>query len=333
MLPFLRSCYPNAFIAMLLASYTGEIVKGNPFVDELLWYDDQGEPVPLPGMLKMIRARRFDAAILVHPTLRLAWIMFLAGIPVRVGSGYRYYSFLFNHRVYEHRRDAKKHEVEYNLGLLKELGCAIDAPPEFHIDISQQDQLAAERVLGAVSWNGRQELVIVHPGSGGSAREWPMDNFAALASRLMAERDVKILITGLRGDEERARKIVDATGNAAVTLVGKLGLKELAALIRGSSLFVSNSTGPIHIAAAVGTPVVGLYPQITPMSATRWGPYTEKKRVFTPKKPVDCSECNPGRGDPCACMATITVEEVCGAATELLSRYGVVRKGAKAYER
>jgi heptosyltransferase-3 len=333
MLPPLRSYYPDAHIALLLNRYTGEIVKGNPYVNELLWYDEPGHPVPFLAMLHLIRSRHFDAAIVVHPTPRLACLVFLARIPLRIGSGYRFYSFLFNRRVYEHRKDAKRHEVEYNLRLLKELECPTQGRPEFHIDIGPEDQLVAEKLIDPLNWSSGEELVILHPGSGGSAREWPSENFAALASKLMTERTVKVLITGVKGDEEKGQKILDATGNSSLSLVGMLGLKELAALVRRSSLLVSNSTGPIHIAAAVGTPVVGLYPQITPMSAARWGPYTEKKRVLTPNKPIDCSECDPRRGDPCACMASITVEEVYNAATELLSRAGAVQKGVAAHER
>jgi len=104
--------------------------------------------------------------------------------------------------------------------------------------------------------------------------------------------------------------------------VGRLSVTELAALIRRSALFVGNSTGPIHIAAALGTPVVGLYPQHTPMSARRWGPYTSRKILFTPDKPLTCSDCTGRRREPCACMQSIPVEDVFRGATSLLRQSG-----------
>jgi ADP-heptose:LPS heptosyltransferase len=102
--------------------------------------------------------------------------------------------------------------------------------------------------------------------------------------------------------------------------VGKCTLKELAALIGASSLFVSNSTGPLHLAVAMGTPVVGLYPQHTAMSAKRWGPYTGNSAVFVPERPLDCNTCVE-HNSACECMATITVEAVLAAARSLLAKH------------
>ena len=100
LLPVLRRRYPTAHIAMLLRRYTGEIVKGNPYANELLWYDDDNGLVPFRKMSHVLRKENFDAVIVVYPTLRLAFLMFWSRIPVRIGTGYRYYSFLFNRRVF-----------------------------------------------------------------------------------------------------------------------------------------------------------------------------------------------------------------------------------------
>jgi len=125
-------------------------------------------------------------------------------------------------------------------------------------------------------------------------------------------------VTGGKGEERKVAEILVATKGKAVPLVGKLSVKELAALFRRADLFVSNSTGPLHLAAAVGTPVVGLYPQATAMSQQRWGPYARNKRVFTPAMPITCEKCARRTGDPCLCMASISVEEVFAAACGLL---------------
>ena len=95
MLPYLRRRYPDAHIAMLLNRYAGEVVDGNPCLDELIWYDNEAHrPLSFGAMRSVIRGRTFDAAVVVHPTPRLAWLMRRSGIPVRIGSGYRYYSLL-----------------------------------------------------------------------------------------------------------------------------------------------------------------------------------------------------------------------------------------------
>ena len=326
MLPILRTCYPEAHIAMLLRRYTGEIIVGNPYVNDLLWYDNEDGLISFHTMVKRIRDQHFDAAIVVYPTFRLAWLMFRSGIPLRIGTGYRYYSLLFNRRVYEHRKDAKRHEVEYNLRLLHELGCTAAGVPEFYINIPEELGPKVRRVATSLGIDGNSTLVIVHPGSGGSAREWSAQNFGRLAAKLAAEREVQIIVTGAAGEEAKVDTVINASGGAAIPLVGRLNLKELAALIRSADLFISNSTGPLHMASAVGTPVVGLFPPHTAMSHQRWGPCTSKKRVLVPSTPINCNECV-DEGAECSCMASITIDQVFAAACSLMSEHTTERRG------
>lgn len=319
MLPALRHCFPDASIAMLLRRYTGEIMEGNPHVDELIWYDRDGDLIPFGEMCTTLRARHFDAAIVVYPRLRLAWLMFRSGIPVRIGTGYRYYSFLFNRKVCEHRKDAQRHEVEYNLNLLGRLGCALppDFVPEFHVGVAPENDAAIDRLLAEAGIAG--PLAVIHPGSGGSAREWSPENFGLLAARLHAERGLQVVVTGGKGEEEKVAEVVRASEGKARSLAGRLGIKQLAALVQRAAVFVSNSTGPLHLAVAMGTPVVGLYPQHTAMSAKRWGPYTERKAVLVPDRPGDCTVCIENK-TACECMATISVDDVFRSAAALLEK-------------
>jgi len=322
-LPLIHACHPEARVTMLLSRYTGEIVEGNRNADGLLWYDDiPGRPAPFLRMVRRIRKEHFDAVILVHPTFRLAWMMKLAGIPVRVGTGYRYYSFLLNRRVYEHRKDARRHELEYNLRLLAELGCTVPDKlerPDYGVSIPPEAERKVHELKQSFGVGLERPLVIIHPGSGGSAREWPLESFARLAAGLQLRNNVDIVVTGSREEEQRVRRCIDLAGGRLVSFAGLLGLKELAALIQSASLFVSNSTGPLHLAVAVGTPVLGFYPQITAMSPRRWGPYGGVSRVLVPKKPVDCAECAGSSGRACACMDSIPVEEAYNAARVLLA--------------
>ncbi|MDH3251660.1 MAG: glycosyltransferase family 9 protein [Ignavibacteria bacterium] len=318
MLPALRHCFPDAYIAMLLRTYTGELVRGNPYVDRLIWYDDRQGLIPLREMRNVLRKERFDAVIVVYPTLRLAWLMFLAGIPIRVGTGYRYYSVLFNRRVYEHRKDARRHEVEYNLGLLSRIQCSPDAEPEFYIDIPEDTDRRVREILSGVGIAPGEPLAILHPGSGGSARDWSTRNFGVLAARLTDDDHLRVVVTGSRDEADMVASVVEDSGGRATGLAGMFGLKELAALTRGAAIFIANSTGPLHIAAAVKAPVVGLYPQHTAMSHHRWGPWCSRRRVLVPDKPVDCNDCVESNARICACMESITVDQVHAAARSLL---------------
>jgi len=301
---------------MLLNRYTGEIVEGNPYLNELIWYDDGRQLVPFLAMRKEIRRRRFDAVVVVYPRHRLAWLMALAGIPVRIGTGFRFYSFLFNRRVYEHRKDAKKHEVEYNIGLLRELGCHATGEPEFVINIPEEVRQRAKVITNPA---GKNPIVVLHPGSGGSAREWPAERFGALAAELMKNDHVAVFVTGTDAEVDKVNQVINRTDGKATSLAGKLSIKELAAVLELADLFVANSTGPLHIAAAVGTSVIGIYPQHTPMSARRWGPRTELKRVFIPSRPVDCQKCVVG-DRICECMTSIETSAVLEGARDLLKQ-------------
>ena len=319
MLPPLRRCFPDATITMLLRQYTGALVRGNSSVDEILWYDDGEDLLPFYTMTRSLRQRRFDAAIVVYPTLRLALLMFCAGIRVRIGTGYRYYSFLFNRRVYEHRRDAKRHELEYNLRLLEELGCHPEGRPTFPVNIPGDAEHAVDILMKEETISGT--IVILHPGSGGSARDWHVENFAMLAQRLSDDSALTVLVTGTAGESRLADTIVAATDGRARSLAGKLTVPQLGALCKRADVFVSNSTGPMHIAAALGTPVVGLFPRHPAMSKERWGPYTERSIVLVPDMPAACDTCVAHGSVRCTCMDAITVDAVAEAISALRSRY------------
>lgn len=319
MFPLLRQCFPDAHVAVLLRRYTAELIEGNPYLDEVIWYDRDRELVPFGEMCATLRERKFDAAVVVYPRLRLALLISRSGIPIRIGTAYRYYSFLFNRKVYEHRKDARRHELDYNLNLLKELGCIVPEKfvPEFFIAIPAEAEKAVQVLLDEAGLAGK-ELVVVHPGSGGSAREWPARLFGTLAARLAAE-GFAVAITGTNEEREKVAAVVNASGGCARSLAGRLSIKQLAALLGRARVFVANSTGPLHLAVAVGTPVVGLFPPHTAMNATRWGPYTEKKVVLVPNRSRNCTICV-RKGTECECMASIEVDEVLRSAVDLVRK-------------
>jgi heptosyltransferase-3 len=317
MVTCLRSFLPLARISMLLREYTRELAEGYRGVDGILTCDSGGRPKPFFRLLSDLRRHRFDLVVLAHPTFRLGLLIFLAGIRVRVGSGYRWYSFLFNKRVFEHRRTAEKHEAEYNLSLLRPIGCVSSAIPPATLVPSERAENAARKVRDELGLGGSEPLAVLHPGSGGSARDWSPQNFGALAKDLNAE-GIRVVVTGIPQEEKLVRTVVKCSGGVAVPLVGRLSLMELAAFLRPAQLFVSNSTGPLHIAAAVGVPVIAFYPPIRECSPTRWGPLAKKKAVFVADNRA-CVRCRGGECQGNDCMAQITVEEALRAARGLIA--------------
>lgn len=316
----LKQHFPQSSVSMLIREYTAELVREDPNVDEILYDDRSGNQVSVWNLVRLLREKKFDVVFHTHPRVRLAVITWLAGIPVRVGTGYRWYSFLFNRRVYEHRKTAQLHELEYNLNLLKAVGCPLgdqDSVPS--LKVRDADTERVTRMLRNKGVATYEKIVILHPGSGGSARDWSVENFALLGKRISGMPDVKVVVTGGAGEADLVKRVQTISGPSSVALCNELNLGEYAALAKMASVFVANSTGTIHIAAAVGTPVIGLYPQLVPLSAARWGPYTERNVIFSPKgKSPECTLCTGEKGTECDCMNSIPVDDVFEAVSRIV---------------
>lgn len=323
----LKRRFPGVHVAMLIREYTADLVSDHPFVDSYLNYDHNDRPTPFFRLRAILRSERFDVVIHTHPRIRLALLTWLARIPVRVGTGYRWYSMLFNRRVYEHRKDAQRHELEYNLRLLETVGCSIEGEKvQPSITVRPEVLEDVRDMLAKLDVSAEARIVILHPGSGGSARDWREENFGMLGERLARVPNVKVLITGGKGEGELCDRVRAIAGNAVVAIVDRLTLEQYAALARMSALFIANSTGTIHIAAAVGAHVLGLYPTITALNAARWGPYTAKRTIIAPhQKPTDCRNCDGEKGRRCECMDSISVDEVYTAAVLILDGGNVAR--------
>ncbi|MFZ5515791.1 MAG: glycosyltransferase family 9 protein [Candidatus Zhuqueibacterota bacterium] len=307
----LKSRYPQSHVTMMVRPYTREIVEGHPDVDEILVFDERvlSDKVAYRSFVREIRNRRFDAAITVYPTFRLARLIYASKIPVRLGTGYRWYSILFNRRVYEHRKLSLRHELEYNLRMLQKIGVPYPEMIDFKFNVPES---ALQRARDWFTSNSidptRDKIVLVHPGSGGSALDWPLEKFAAFSDALNQIRDVKVILTGGPNEHEVVDKVYQLTQSRPMRAVGIFSIKEMAAFIRLSHLFVANSTGPLHIAVAVGTEVIGFFCPLVPCLPQRWGPYGRiADSVLMPE--VDaCKKCTRKGCKNWNCMEMISVE-------------------------
>jgi heptosyltransferase III len=308
----LKTNFPRTTISMMVTSYTAPLVEGSA---EVFLYNSQGS---FFGMVAALRRARIDVAVVAYPRFRIALMLWFAGIPIRIGTGYRWYSFLFNRRVYEHRKTVTKHESEYNISLAKELGCSLPEKVSVQVVISEQAEEAAQDIRRSLNIGPADRLVLLHPGSGGSARDWKPERFAQLALDLK-KNGFCVVITGGLHEAELVHRVQALADNQVRAYVSTVGLKEFAALIQTAELFVANSTGPLHIAAAVGTPVLGFYPPVRVMSPKRWGPITEKQKIFVPN-PAQCQRCRGGECRGSDCMDQIAVTDVVHAAMELMKR-------------
>ena len=313
----LRRRYPKAYIAMLVNSAIREVVEDHPDLDEILLDDGDGVR-GFFDLVKKIRKKKFNAAVLLHPTFRLAFALALAGVVWRIGTGYRIYSFLFNKRVLEHRKKSLRHEVDYNLSLASVLG-ADSSKVEFNFPVSEEASRKIEELFGEMGITSKKAIVVLHPGSRGSALDWPVSYFAQLADRLVRDSHAQVIVTGGKGEEKVVSEVLKGTSGKIWGIVGRLNLKELAALLKQVDLLIANSTGPLHIGVAVGTEVIGFYPPLIPASVRRWGPYRREMSAFVPDLP-ECTKCIKSKCPHWNCMKLISVENVWKMADKKLKK-------------
>ncbi len=281
----LRKKYPSAQIWFLAKNYTKDILEFNPKLNGIISIDDSNNKRKnFFTLVKEIRKKRFDTALILYPTFKVALVIFLAGIRIRIGSGYRWYSFFFNKRVYEHRKYCTKHEVEYNLGLLKSFDID-EKDVKFDIEIPKKEIDEINVLLKDKGVAKDDILVIIHPGSRGSALDWDPNNFPNLIDKILSKTKSKVVISGTKSEEIILYKIMDKCHKKPTKFERELTLIEFASLLKRGDLFISNSTGPIHLAVALGTEVIGIYPDIIPLNPERWGPYGRENSVIKPVIP------------------------------------------------
>lgn len=280
MFSVLRAHCPRAELHLLCRPYAAALVDGLSVIDEVHLVDEAAG-----GVRRVLADGRFDAVFL--PRIRGADYLsaWLARIPLRIGSGYRLYSILLSHPVWDHRSDAKFHEAEYNTRMVASV---LGTPVPTELVRPRVDPDARDRVLRRLSAAGvtpEDRVVVLHPGSGGNASQWPPEGFGALGARLGVSSRLRLVVTGIERERALCDAVLVAGGRdvGAISLVGELALPEMIALLDRSALVVANSTGVLHVAAALGVPVLGLYPFAPPTrSAARWGPYTRRARILTP---------------------------------------------------
>ncbi|RJP65858.1 MAG: lipopolysaccharide heptosyltransferase family protein [Ignavibacteriales bacterium] len=305
----IKKKFPYCKVSFLTRNYTRPLIENQPFVDNALTLIEENGKIPLLKNIRLIKSLGFDSCLVVYPTFKISLITFLSGIKNRIGTGYRWYSFLFTHKNYEHRKEAVKHELEYNINLLKFIGIENNFSRKnisFDLKVNSNAELKTEQLLSDFQICKEKPMVIVHPGSGGSAVDLPFARMKELVLQMAQDLDVDIVLTGTKTEKELCEKLkIDMK---VTNMAGKLELNELIALISKCNLLIANSTGPIHIAAALGKNVIGFYPKVKVCSPLRWGPYTEKSVVFQPE--INCNDCTVSQCEKLNCMDSINIKKV-----------------------
>ncbi len=277
----LKDLYPQADVSIIARSYTKPLHENCPAVDRAFYVDEYNN-----GLEGIITENKFDAVFFPRPRFNEAFAFYKAHTRLRVGTAYRAYSLLFNHRVHDHRKTAGHHEAEYNTRLvesasgkrvLTQLVRPFTDPAEaaYVVDILKRYDISPEK-----------GFMIIHPGSAGHSPEWPAENFGRAASIISEKYGLKVVVTGTGHESAQCDTAVSLVPGG-INLYGKLNLKQMIALISMASLFISNATGVLHIAAALKIPAVGLFPNKVQISAARWAPYSGNSVTVSPPLSAD----------------------------------------------
>jgi len=296
---FLKEQDPKNEVYFIGKAYTRPLIEASQFIDKFL---DKDEILKDPQKLASLQA---DAIIFIFPDSDLAPIARKAKIPLRVGTSHRWWHWLYcNKKIDFSRKNSLLHEAQLNFKLLEGVGMFLE--PNFSLITDWYGLKTPDLAPEFKSLLSSEKLnVILHPKSKGSAREWHLDSYFALAKN---NPDIQFFVTGTQaeGDLIKSQKADLLALENAYDLTGKLSLGELITFIGICDGLVACSTGPLHIAAALGINALGIYPPIKPMHPARWQPIGKKVKVLVLEK--DCSDCQ--KSERCSCINAISVAEV-----------------------
>lgn len=297
----LKKHFPEMRIGFLGRKYTEAVIAGCTAVDEF---------VELDNFLSSDDAgQKWQAMVHVFPRREIAWKARNAGIRWRIGTTNRAYHWLTcNKLVKLSRRHSSLHEAQLNAALLRPFGIVAQRGKETFGNLYSFVAKPLPDHLRQLLAPGKRH-VILHPKSQGSAREWGLDNFAALAQMLPQER-FQVFVSGTAAERKLMDDLFEKLPAGLVTdITGVMTLEEFISFIDACDALVAASTGPLHIAAALGKLAIGLYPAIRPMHAGRWGPLGPRAVALSLEK--ECVACVDAP-EACHCIRSVSVAEVAG---------------------
>ncbi len=317
----LHSAYPKARLTLMVVPRVFEAVKGLPYIQDCVIFPmDKVFFFRNLFSLLALRKRKFDLAVNMRTIVSAASsrkVKFVFGLinpKIKVGRDTEGRGSFFDIRIQE-PDIGQKHEMEYDLDTVRILGVDV-VDKGIDLEIDSFSAAAVDALLGKAGVSQGSLLIGVHPG-GVFSHRWPAENFARVIETLAGRRPCNFLITGTKEEAFLAKKLAGLSRVGLVDLCGRLSLKELGALIKRLNLFISNDTGPMHIAAILKTPLVAIF---GPGFLARYDPRALSDKAIVLCKSADCAPCNQASCDSMSCLKVVTVEEAIRAADTLLAQ-------------
>jgi len=315
----IRRNYPASFIACVIPSRCYPILKGNPYLDEVIIFDEKDRHKGMLAKLNfvsLLKRKKFDTVFLLHRSFSRALICRLAGIKQRIGHYTKKRAFLLTKKIIPPKKDSL-HRIDYYLDVIEKAGLRVE---DRYLDFFffPADENHVEDFLKKNSVGKNDFIIALNPGGNWLPKRWPVEYWAQLADRLISETGAKVIITGSASDLKLASQIKERMKQAPLIACGVLNIKQLGALVKRVNLFITADTGPLHIANAVGAKkIIAIF---GPTAKEITGPYPATNTVILQKNtgcPIPCYkvDCRDNR-----CMKAITPEDVLVEARKMTKR-------------
>ncbi|HTY35949.1 MAG TPA: lipopolysaccharide heptosyltransferase II [Bacteroidota bacterium] len=324
----LRKRYPFSKIDIVVTPRSRELFANHPDLREAIAFDKRGIDKGIGGLLRLarqLRQRRYDLAVIPHRSFRSAALAILAGVPRRIGFN-KSSGWLLMSSTVKYRSDL--HEIDRNMSLLGPLGFPPGERELPRLYPSEADQKKVDKLLIELEVGNPDKLVAVAPGTIWNTKRWPKERFASLAVNL-DEAGVEVVLIGGVEDEGLCNEVRTLSQSSRVhDASGALTLLQSAELLRRCKVLICNDSAPLHLATAVGTPVVAIFGATVPEFG--FGPVGPKD-VVVETKGLSCRPCSIHGGDTCPirtfeCMLNISHDRVLRCALEILSKGSAVRR-------
>lgn len=315
----LKESLPELHISVLTNPNGEELLMRNPFIDKSFIF--KKGILNLLSLIKELQKSRFDTVIVFHATDRLVWLLaHLTGAGSIIGSipHSKETGFVITHPV---TIPAGLHSIYARLLLIKKLGIEFNIREKIEMFLSDNERKWAEDFLKGMEKENNSIVIGLQPGAAKLYKRWPEKKFIRLGQVLKTTmNNVIILITGDSKEEELSERIAKETGG--ISLAGRLTLRETAAVIERCNLFITNDTGPLHLAVALGTPTIALFSATGIENVT---PYASLKSFRFISKPKPCNPCISKVCKSSLCMEQISVEEVFETVKEEITKPNIQR--------
>lgn len=310
----LKETYPSSYVAVLAHKGRMDVLESNPHVDEVISFEKGWFNLWRIG--RLLKSKRFDVVLIFHGndpwTLPVAW---LSG--AREIIGYREdtsFDFLLTRAVPMPR--PATHAIDRRLELSRAVR-ADTTDRKLVLILCDGDREDGRRAIGALGFEEASLIVGLQPGAARPYKCWPLERFAELGRLLVKELGARVIVTGSPQEAAMADRLKNMIGEGATSAAGRTGIRGMAALMERMAVYVTNDTGPMHMAFALGTPTVALF---CPSDAASLGPTAEQERHRILQKPLTCTPCITKRCDEPVCMEQFTVDEVAKAVKSIVKR-------------